>query len=83
MALLETNHLGVIRRQQGGNTLLGDRVNVVVHRYARSRCARFWDVNEGCAMEGGHDSWLGLLLLRRRQRVLDILWVVRGTWYCK
>jgi len=77
VAVLEANHLGVIRRQQGGDALLGHRVDIVVHCHARDGGARLWDANKGCAMDGGHGSCLGLLRRRRRrQRVLDILWVV-------
>jgi len=75
MALLETDHLGVLGRQQGGDALLSDRVNVVVHRHTcGGGGTRGWHVNEGGTMDDGHGSWLWLLL--RRERELDVLWVV-------
>lgn len=80
MTLLETDHLGMVRGQQGGNALLGDWVCIVVHRHTRSGRGHRWHVNEGCAVDVGHGSRLRLVL--RRQRVLDVLWV-RGTRYCK
>jgi hypothetical protein len=77
VTLLETDHLGMVRGQQGGNTLLGDWVDIVVHRHTRrGRGGHRWHVNEGCAVDGGHGSRLGLLL--RMGRMLDVLWVVRG-----
>ena len=81
MTLLETDHLGMVRGQQGGYALLGGWVDIVVHRYTRRGRGGRCQVNEGCAVEGGHGSCLGLL--RRRERVLDVLWVVRSVQYCK
>jgi len=81
VTVLEANHLRVIGRQQGGDALLGHWVDIVVHCHPRDGGVRLWHANKGCAMDGGHGSCLGLLRRRRReQRVLDILWVVRGTW---
>ena len=82
MALLETNHLGVVRGQQGRDTLLSDGVDVVVHRHACGVCGRHWHIDERRAVDGGHGRWLRLLLRRLRGWVLDVLWVVRSTWYC-
>jgi hypothetical protein len=81
VALLDTDHLGMIRRQQGGDALLSHRVDIVVDCDTRGgRRGRPWHVNEGCAMDGRHERRLWLVMLRRlRDRVLGVLWVVRST----